>query len=59
MASYLTNITKTFQKLTLTSRLRVPPVLIKELDEDLQKTNILIYNVSRNTNFFNKRTEKV
>lgn len=54
MASYLTNITKTFQKLTLTSRLRVPPVLIKELDEDIPKTNTLIYIASRNTNFFNK-----
>lgn len=57
MASYLTNITKTFQKLTLSSKLKLPHALIKDFDEVLPKTNVLIYNSSRNTNYFNKCTE--
>ncbi|KAJ8925301.1 hypothetical protein NQ315_009131 [Exocentrus adspersus] len=54
MASYLTNVTKTFQKLTVNCTLRLHPTLIGDLHEGLAKTPVLIANTSRNTNFFNK-----
>ncbi|KAJ8947755.1 hypothetical protein NQ314_008555 [Rhamnusium bicolor] len=47
----LLNVTKTFQKLTINSRCKLSATLIKILDEDIPRNNVLIYNASRNTNF--------
>ncbi|CAH1961515.1 unnamed protein product [Acanthoscelides obtectus] len=50
----LLNITKTLQKLTVSSRCRLVPVLVKPFEEDLPRTSIISTTATRNTNFFNK-----
>nr|CAH7748380.1 unnamed protein product [Callosobruchus chinensis] len=50
----LLNITKTFQKLSISSRCRLAPVLVKQFEDDSQRTSIITTNATRNTNFFNK-----
>lgn len=50
----LLNVTKTLQKLTVSSRCRLTPVLLKADTEKLPANEVLFANPTRNANFFNK-----
>ncbi|KAG5891649.1 hypothetical protein JTB14_020067 [Gonioctena quinquepunctata] len=54
MAVQLLNVTKTFQKLTVSARCNLKQTLVNPLREELYQTDILCRNSTRNTNFFNK-----
>ncbi|XP_023019389.2 mitochondrial ribosomal protein S5 [Leptinotarsa decemlineata] len=54
MAVQLLNITKTFQKLTVSARCNLAPTIVNPLREELFQKQILVCSSTRNANFFNK-----
>ncbi|CAH1117207.1 unnamed protein product [Phaedon cochleariae] len=58
MAVQLLNITKTFQKLTVSARCNLVPIIVNPLKEELYNNNVITYSSTRNTNFFNKLPAK-
>lgn len=54
MANQMLNVINTFQKLVINSRCRVNQTLVKPLQSDIPKNQVLFANSTRNTNFFNK-----
>ncbi|CAH0550383.1 unnamed protein product [Brassicogethes aeneus] len=54
MAVQLLNVTKILQKLTINSKCRIAPALIKNVNENVIHKEVILTNSTRNTNFFNK-----
>ncbi|KAL3288524.1 hypothetical protein HHI36_002965 [Cryptolaemus montrouzieri] len=54
MSTYLLNVTKSLQNLTINTHRKLGPLLNKKLDIDYSRKNVIFSNPTRNTNFFNK-----